>query len=121
MKFYILNQVWGTNFIPDDSADFGFKNFFIPKTTILLPYRCVWKWLFPKYCHYFSFYDFGHSIKKKILIYFRPRIGGQVILDSGLKGIVSKIDTRGKVVVQLQDSNEIKKISFSSVFNSRFV
>ena len=51
----------------------------------------------------------------------RPRIGGQVILDSGLKGIVSKIDTRGKVVVQLQDSNEIKKISFSSVFNSRFV
>ena len=58
---------------------------------------------------------------KDFLIYFRPRIGGQVILDSGLKGIVSKIDTRGKVVVQLQDSNEIKKISFSSVFNSRFV
>ena len=58
MKFYILNQVWGTNFIPDDSADFGFKIFFIPKTTILLLYRCVWKWFFPKYCHYFSFYDF---------------------------------------------------------------
>ena len=62
MKFYILNQVWGTNFIPDDSADFGFKNFFIPKTTILLLYRCVWKWFFPKYCHYFSFYDFAYTI-----------------------------------------------------------
>ena len=62
MKFYILNQVWGTNFIPDDSADFGFKNFFIPKTTILLLYRCVWKWFFPKYCHYFSFYDFVYTI-----------------------------------------------------------
>ena len=46
MKFYILNQVWGTNFIPDDSADFGFKIFFIPKTTILLLYRCVWKCFF---------------------------------------------------------------------------
>ena len=41
MKFYILNQVWGTNFIPDDSADFGFKIFFIPKTTILLLYIYV--------------------------------------------------------------------------------
>ena len=61
MKFYILNQVWGTNFIPDDSADFGFKNFFIPKTTILLLYRCVWKWFFPKYCHNFSFYDFDET------------------------------------------------------------
>ena len=30
-----------------------------------LHFRCVWKWLLEKYCHYFSFYDFAISISIK--------------------------------------------------------
>ena len=33
--------------------------------------------------------------------------------------MVTKIDTRGKIVIQLQDSNEVKKVSFASVYNAR--
>ena len=53
-------QVWGRNFNPDGFAYFCFKKSFIPKLPFFYSVcRCVWKWLFAKYCHYFSFYDFG--------------------------------------------------------------
>ena len=51
----------------------------------------------------------------------RPRLGGSITLDTGLRGVVSRIDSRGKVLAQIFDSNEIKKVSLNCVLNSMTV
>ena len=48
----------------------------------------------------------------------RPRLGGTILLDSGLKGIISRIDSRGKVLAQIFDTNEVKKVPLTCVLNS---
>ena len=47
----------------------------------------------------------------------RPRLGGTILLDSGLKGVISRIDSRGKVLAQMFDTNEVKKVPLTCVLN----
>lgn len=47
----------------------------------------------------------------------RPRLGGMVINESGEKGVVCKINVHGKLLVQILDSNETKKIPLVSLRN----
>lgn len=49
----------------------------------------------------------------------RPRLGGTIILDSGLRGVVSRVDSRGKLVVQLCDNNEVRKVPLTTVICAR--
>ncbi len=49
----------------------------------------------------------------------RPRLGGLVTLDSGFKGVISRIDSRGKIFAQMLDSNETKKVALTAILNSR--
>ena len=65
MKFFILNQVWGINFITEGFADFCSKKSFITNVQLFLLYRCVRKWFFPKYCPHFFFYNFDYSKRKR--------------------------------------------------------
>ena len=60
LKFSILNQVWGANFIPDDFANFCLKKrVFFPKLSFFYPIDACENGYLRNYCHYFSFYDFG--------------------------------------------------------------
>ena len=63
----------GTNFIPDGFANFCFKKSFIPKLPFCLLYKCVWKWLFAKYCHYFknTFFDIEFKSTKTNFLLFQ--------------------------------------------------
>ena len=60
-NFFILNQVWGINFITEGFADFCSKKSFITNVQLFLLYRCVRKWFFPKYCPHFFFYNFDFT------------------------------------------------------------
>lgn len=48
----------------------------------------------------------------------RARLGGTIVTEAGLRGVVSKIGVHGKLVVQLHDTNDVKKIPLTVVHPS---
>ena len=70
-----------------------------------------------------ALYSRMNSIRFFVPITFDPILrtaflGGLISLDSGLSSVISKIDSRGKILSQILDTNEVKKVPLTSIINS---